>query len=84
MTQKYTADFLEKLPTLAVGQSDDLKIDDGKTRIWLSRCGIADGMPYEKSISVEKLIAGTWQQVKIFEGCSFKNLWAGNGIGVGG
>jgi hypothetical protein len=38
---------LEAMPTLSVGQAADLKIDTttsgGVMRVWLSRCGIADG-----------------------------------------
>ena len=38
-------EHLEELPTLAQGQADDLKIDTGKIRVWLSR---VDG-----SVSIE-------------------------------
>ena len=43
---------LEKLPTLCQGQADDLKIDNGKIRVWISRV--------DNSISVEQLIEGSW------------------------
>lgn len=71
MTRTYryeTATELRKLPTLAVGQADNLKIDDGTTRVWLCRCGRDDGMPYDNQITVEKLIDGRWETVETYEG----------------
>ena len=65
---RYTAEQLRELPTLAVGQADDLKIDTGDERIWLSRCGVADGMPTENTIFVERLIDGRWITVETYEG----------------
>lgn len=50
------AEALEDLPTLEEGHMDDLKIDTGKIRIWLSR---VDG-----SIAIEELIKGSWDLVK--------------------
>lgn len=48
-----TASDLEDLPTLCEGQADDLKIDCGPTRIWLSRV--------TGRISVERRIGGRWE-----------------------
>ena len=56
----YSLAELESLPTLAVGQADNLKLDDGETRVWLCRCGVADGMPYDHQVTVERLIDGRW------------------------
>ena len=64
----YSARDLEHLPTLATGQADDLKIDDGDTRVWLCRCGIDDGMPFDNAVTVEKLQNGRWVQVEQYEG----------------
>lgn len=50
---------LEKLPTLAVGHFDNLKIDTGKIRVWLSRMSRADGRIGGK-VNYEKLIKGCW------------------------
>jgi hypothetical protein len=63
---KVSLAILEALPTLAVGQADDLKIDDGETRIWLSRCGVEDGEPYANKFTVEKLINGRWVETKTY------------------
>lgn len=53
----YTAAELEDLPTLSVGQADDLKkedvIDGVSYRWWLCRCGTADGMPYDDQVTIE-------------------------------
>ena len=65
---RYTAGELRDLPTLSVGQADDLKIDDGTTRVWLCRCGVADGMPYNDAITVERLKDGRWITVDTYPG----------------
>ena len=43
---------LDNMETLCEGQADDLKIDDGNFRVWLSRCGIEDGMPFDNAITI--------------------------------
>lgn len=53
MKSDYTLAELRRLPTLCVGQADDLKIDDGRRRVWISRCG--------EGISIEKLKNGKWE-----------------------
>ena len=65
----YTARELDALPTLAVGQADNLKVDDGDgVRIWLSRVGIADGYPYEHTVMVERIIDGVWTTTDTYDG----------------
>ena len=65
---RYTAADLKDLPTLAQGQADNLKLDDGETRVWLCRCGVADGMPYNNQITIERLVDGRWITVETYEG----------------
>lgn len=65
---RYTAAELEQLPTLAVGQTDDLKIDDGDTRVWLARTGEDDGEAYDNRISVEQLVDGRWVVAQEYPG----------------
>ena len=67
---RYTARDLVDLPTLSVGQADNLKVDDGTERVWLSRCGKADGMPYDNQITVERLRDGRWVTVSTYPGGS--------------
>lgn len=65
----WTTEELQELPTLARGQADDLKVDDGEYRVWLSRCGLADGMPVEHSVMVERLNEqGQWRVVWVYDG----------------
>ncbi len=57
--------YLQSLPTLAVSQADDLKIDSsdgsgGGVRVWLSRCGVEDGEPYPNKVTHEHLVDGRW------------------------
>ena len=56
------SEALQSMPTLCVGQSDDLKIETPTLRVWVSRCGVADGACCEGHISVEKLADGRWQK----------------------
>lgn len=56
----YTLKELEKLPTLSVGQAEDLKIERGNTRVWLSRCKVEDGEPYNNKVTVEQYLNGRW------------------------
>ena len=54
-----TVSDLSAMPTLAVGQADDLKYDDGEVRMWLSRCTARDGLVGSR-ISYERLENGRW------------------------
>lgn len=58
---RYTLTELEALPTLSTSQADDLKIDDGQTRVWLSRTTVADGEPYDNKVTIERLVNGRWE-----------------------
>ena len=61
MKSNYTLQELESLPTLCVGQAEDLKVETNDIRIWLSRCGVADGEPHNNMVTVEKYDeAGGW------------------------
>ncbi len=67
MKTQYSLSYLENLPTLCTGQADNLKIDTGKVRVWLSRCGIEDGEPYNNKVSVEVLKNGRWENYTEYE-----------------
>jgi hypothetical protein len=64
------ADALEARETLCTGQAEDLKYDDGECRVWLSRCGLEDGEPFARTVSVEILDdeEGRWETVGYFNG----------------
>ena len=64
---RYSLDYLESLPTLNQGHTCDLKLDNGKRRVWLSRCGVDDGLPYDNMVTVEKLQDGRWVTVSTYE-----------------
>ena len=63
----YTLKELESLPTLSVGQAEDLKIEDGKTRVWLSRCGVEDGEPYNNKVTEEQYLNGRWVTARTYK-----------------
>lgn len=58
---------LQKLPTLAVGQADNLKIDTGNVRVWLSRCTVDDGQPYDNQVTVETFTGKRWVALYHYE-----------------
>ena len=60
----YTLQELEAMPTLTVGQADNLKIENETIRIWLSRCSVADGEPYDNKVTVEMYddLHGEWYE----------------------
>lgn len=63
----YSLRELEAMPTLSRSQADDLKFDDGKYRVWLSRVDEADGMPYHSMVTVEALDNGRWRTVHEYQ-----------------
>ena len=65
--KNYTLKELEELETISQGQADDLKIEDGNIRVWLSRMTIEDGMPYNNQVSIEKLQNGAWKIIDEYE-----------------
>ncbi len=65
---KYTAEDLENRETLSVGQTCNLKIDTGQYRVWLSRCTVEDGEPYDDAVTVEELTNGRWVEIDRYPG----------------
>ncbi len=63
----YTLEELKAMNTLSQGHTDDLKLEDGSVRVWLSRMRVEDGMPYNNQVTVERLINGVWQTVREYE-----------------
>jgi hypothetical protein len=51
------------LPTIHQGHYDNLKFDDGKTKVWVSRMTVDDGASGDHNIEIEQLIDGTWKVV---------------------
>lgn len=62
-----TLDELDEMPTLEQGQADDLKIATVDERVWLCRCGVEDGMPFDNAVTVEYLLKGSWVEVAMWE-----------------
>lgn len=52
---------LQHMPTLCQGQCADLKMDDGRFRVWLSRMGPEDGETHP--VQVEELRDGRWEDI---------------------
>jgi hypothetical protein len=61
-----TLEELEALPTLATGQTCNLKYDNGNSRVWLSRCTVEDGELFDNKVTVESLTDGMWQTVAVY------------------
>lgn len=66
MSARYTLAELENLPTLSTGHTDNLKISEPGRKVWLARIGIADGMPYDHEVTVERLIDGVWTTTETY------------------
>ena len=62
-----SADELENMEAIVQGHADDLKIDDGRFKVWLCRCGIEDGMPYDNAVTIETVIEGKYVEVLMYE-----------------
>lgn len=67
-SKRYTASELKRKPTLSTGQCDSLKVDTGMKRVWISRCTVADGEPFNNKVTVEKLHDGRWETVEEYRG----------------
>lgn len=68
--RKYTLKELQAMPTLVVGQADNLKIDDPEEgiRVWLSRCTVADGESYDHKVTVEERdLQGLWVEAYTYQ-----------------
>jgi hypothetical protein len=65
--KKYALYELEAMPTLSQGHFDDLKVDTGTMRVWLSRCTVEDGEPYNNKVTVEVLKDGKWEIVNTYQ-----------------
>lgn len=70
------AETLYALPTLAQGQSDNLKIETPDVRVWLSRCTRADGARYNHAVTVETYCArcGKWLSASEYDGGTITDL----------
>jgi hypothetical protein len=60
---RYRLDELTAMPTTAQDNFGDLKWDDGRVRLWLSRTGLADGEPFAHTVTAELWDArtGAWR-----------------------
>jgi hypothetical protein len=46
-------DLLDSMPTIESSHASDLKISHRHVRVWVSRCDLADGEPYARTVYVE-------------------------------
>ena len=58
--RKFSLLDIIKIPTIEQGHFDNLKVRTDTKRVWLSRLTVADGMPYDNQVTVEKLVDGNW------------------------
>jgi len=65
--KRFTKQELERMPTLCVGQADDLKYEEDGVRVWLSRCDVEDGEPYGDKVTVEKWVNLQWKEVQTYQ-----------------
>jgi len=48
---RLTLPQIPALPTLERSHTDDLKVENDATRVWLLRMTVADGAPYDHEVS---------------------------------
>lgn len=66
---RYTTEELKAMPVITRSQADDLHYEDSHTRVWLSRTGVADGEPFDNTVTVEHRTAGRrWFTVGVYNG----------------
>jgi len=63
----YTFKELKNLPTLSVGQAENLKLETAKIRVWLSRCKKEDGEPYNNKVTEEQYLNGQWITTRAYK-----------------
>ncbi|MFA5937377.1 MAG: hypothetical protein WC822_05905 [Candidatus Paceibacterota bacterium] len=79
--KRYTTAELEAMPTLSVGQADNLKLvvedEDGTQRLryWLSRCSVEDGEPFEHTVYVETPWKEGWCTALAYNGDNLRETW---------
>lgn len=67
--ERWTTAELREMETISSGWCGDLKYDDGETRVWLYRVGLADGAPFENTVQVERLgWHGRWETETFYNG----------------
>lgn len=67
-SRRYSTAELGTMPTLWQGQTDNLKIDTGAERVWLSRTGVLDGELYENTVTHERLVGSRWITTDSYDG----------------
>lgn len=58
---------LKETPTIEKGHFEDLKLDDGTFKVWLSRMTVADGAEYNNQVTVKQLSNGKWYTIAEYE-----------------
>ena len=48
----FNADALRQRPTITTSQAGDVKYDEDGVRVWLSRCTVEDGEPYDTKVTI--------------------------------
>ena len=66
--KRFTTEELEDMETLSQGHFDNLKVNTKDVKVWLSRCTVEDGEPYNNKVTVENLIDGRWIIVDTYPG----------------
>lgn len=63
-----SADDLRAMPTICTSQADDLKIDTGNTRVWLSRATVDDGALFNDMVTFERWNGDRWRVCRTYQG----------------
>lgn len=67
MFGRFSLKQIQDLPTISEGHTDDLKFDDGTTRVWLSRLTVEDGAELDNEVTVERSIGGRMEPIDVYQ-----------------
>lgn len=67
MFGRFSLKQINAIPTISEGHTDDLKLDDGVTRVWVSRMTIEVGADRDNEVVVERLVQGSWYVIDEYQ-----------------
>lgn len=68
LQEGWDAETLAGEDVLSQGQADDLHHEADGERLWLSRTGVADGEPFENTVTIERRVDASWITIAKYDG----------------
>ena len=77
MFGRFSKSQIESMPTVSEGHTDDLKLDLGYTRVWVSRLTTEDGVLYDNEVTTEQYLKGErwfWKPIDTYEPTDYSDF----------